>query len=80
MMEKQSVSLAGVPGIACVARLIFFLFFSSVVPGVNQSLQADRTAGHGRTTSRWTHRRSREDNGAHSAASPGLTSREVGQF
>lgn len=79
MMEKQSVSLAGVPGIACVACFDF----SSVVPGVNQSLQADRTTGHGGTTSRpmasgptdiW------EDNGVHSAASPGLTSREVGQF
>lgn len=60
MMEKQSVSLAGVPGIACVARLIFFFsfFFPSVVPGVNQSLKADRTAGRGRTTSRWTHRHS----------------------
>lgn len=48
---------------------------------MNQSLKADRTAGRGRTTSRWTHRGSPgEDNGAHSAASPGLTSGEVGQF
>ena len=79
MMEKQSMRLAGAPGIACVACFIFL----SVVPGVNQSLQADRTAGRGGTTSRpkasgptdaW------EDNGAHSVVSPGLTSREVGQF
>lgn len=79
MMEKQSVSLAGVPGIACVACLIF----SSVVPGVNQSLKADRTASRGRTTSRPTASGPTgacEDNGAHSEASPGLTSREVGQF
>lgn len=79
MMEKQSMSLAGAPGIVCVACLIFL----SVVPGVNQSLPADRTAGRGGTTAR--PRASGptdagEDNGAHSAVSPGLASREVGQF
>ena len=78
-MEKPSVSLAGVPGTACVACLIF----SSVVPGVSQSLQADCTAGRGGTTSRPTASGPTdawEDNGAHSAVSPGLTSTEVGQF
>lgn len=79
VMEKQGMSLAGAPGIVCVACLIFL----SVVPGVNQSLQADRTAGRGGSTARpkasgptdaW------EDNGAHSVVSSGLTSREVGQF
>ena len=76
MMEKQSMSLAGAPGIVCVACLIFL----SVVPGVNQSLQADCTAGRtsrpkaSGPTDAW------EDNEAHSVVSPGLTSRDVGQF
>lgn len=68
MREKQSMRLAGAPGIACVACFIFL----RVVPGVNQSLQADRTAGHGGATSgpkasgptdAW------EDKGAHSVVS-----------
>lgn len=54
-----------------------FDFFLSVVPGVNQSLQADRTAGHGGTTSRPKASGptdTQEDNGAYSVGSPGLTS------
>lgn len=56
VMEKQSMRLAGAPGIVCVACLIFL----SVVPGVNQSLQADRTAprwNHPQAKGIWTHRR-----------------------
>lgn len=64
-------------------RMCCLFDFSSVVPGVNQSLQAHHTAGRGGTTSRPTASGPTdawEDNGAHSVASPGLTSQEVGQF
>lgn len=80
-MEKQRMSLAGTPGIAmcCLFEI------SAVVPGENQSWQADSNTGcpvvepppvpmASGPTDTW------EDNETYSAASSGFTSQEVGQF